>query len=105
MILIGQTKRMKLPLTANATPPVHRYFGRLIPRPRLRVIAIQALCMAIVLFDFLGAVMGLRDFVITCWNHHPLLTIVGMATALVFFASLVEFGIASLRPDLHQIIE
>ena len=49
------------------------------------------------LFDFLGAIMGLSDFVIMIWNHHPLLTIVAMAAAILLFAGAIEFGIESLR--------
>jgi hypothetical protein len=79
-ILIGHTESIKILCTARAGSSDHS--GRSFPLPRPRAIAIQALCMGIVLFDFLGAVMGLGEFVIMTWNHHPLLTIVGMAAAL-----------------------
>jgi len=88
---------MKIPLTANASSSAHHHVRRRIPRLQPRAIAIQALCMSIVLFDLVGAIMGLSDFLIMFWDHHPLLTIVTMAAAILLFAGLVEFGIESLR--------
>jgi hypothetical protein len=55
--------------------------------------------MGIVLFDFLGAVMGLGDFVIAFWNRHPLLAIPTTCAAILLFAALIEYGIARLRAD------
>ena len=97
--LLGQNGCMKILLTANASSSAHHHIGRRIPRLHPRAIAIQALCMGIVLFDFLGAIMGLSDFVITIWNHHPLLTIVTMTAAILSFAGAIELGIESLRAD------
>jgi hypothetical protein len=53
--------------------------------------------MSVALFDFLGAIMGLGDFVTAFWMHHPLLAIVCMPAVILLFAGLVEFGIESLR--------
>jgi hypothetical protein len=58
-----------------------------------RAIAIRALCTSIVLFDFLGAIMGLSDFAIAFWNHHPLLGILCIAAAILIFAALIEIDI------------
>ena len=55
--------------------------------------------MGIVLFDFVGAIMGLGDFVVAFWNDHPLLAIPGTAVAILLFAALIEYGIARLRAD------
>jgi hypothetical protein len=98
-ILIGKIGRMKILLTANVTSSERSDFGRSIPGLQPRAIAIQALLMGIVLFDFLGAIMGLSDFVIAFWNHHPFLAIPSMAAAILLFAALIEFGIGSLRAD------
>jgi hypothetical protein len=98
-ILIDKTERMKVLLTSNATSSERRDFGRSTPRLQPRAIVIQALCMGIVLFDFLGAIMGLNDFVIAFWNHHPFLAIPSMAAAILLFAALIELGIESLRSD------
>jgi hypothetical protein len=97
-IPIGNTKRMKTLLNANASSSKRRHFGRSI-RLQPRAIAIQALCMGIVLFDFLGAIMGFSDFLIAFWNHHPFLAIPSITTAILLFASLIELGIESMRAD------
>jgi hypothetical protein len=86
-------------LTDTATSSERRDLGRSTPCLQPRAIAIQALFMGIVLFDFLGAIMGFRDFVIAFWNHHPFLTVPSMAAAMLLFAALVELGIECLRAD------
>jgi hypothetical protein len=86
-------------LTDTATSSERRDLGRSTPRLQPRAIAIQALFMGIVLFDFLGAIMGLRDFVIAFWNHHPFLAIPSMAAAILLFAALIELGIECMRAD------
>jgi hypothetical protein len=97
-IQIGKTGRMKMLLNAHASSSKRRHFGRSI-RLQPRAIAIQALCMGIVLFDFLGAIMGFSDFVIAFWNHHPFLAVPSIAVAILLFASLIELGIESMRAD------
>jgi hypothetical protein len=84
---------------ANATSADRRDFDRTVMGLRPRTIAIQALCMGIVLLDFLGAIMGLSDFVIAFWNDRPFLAILGAAAAILLFAALIELGIAHLRAD------
>jgi hypothetical protein len=95
---MGKNRRMKI-LTDTAASSERRDFDRLTPGLQPRAVAIQALCMAIVLFDFLGAIMGLSDFVIEFWNHHPLLALLSIPAAILLFAALIELGIESLRAD------
>jgi hypothetical protein len=87
---------MKILITANATSAERGDFEQAaalaVPAPR--AIAIQALCMAIVLFDCVGAIMGLGDIVVVFWSHHPLLAILSMSAAILSFAALIQFGIA-----------
>lgn len=98
-ILIDQTERMKILVTANAISAGDCDFDRPIRRLRPRALAIQALCMGIVLFDFRGAVMGLGDFVIVFRNPDRLVAIISIPAAILVSASLIEFGIESLRAD------
>jgi len=90
---------MNTQITAKATSADRRDFDRSILGLRPRSIAIQALCLGIVLLDFIGAVMGLGDFVIAFWNHHPFLAIPCTAVAILLFAALIEYGITRLRAD------
>jgi hypothetical protein len=96
---------MSIQITADATSADRPDFGRSILGVRPRRIAIQALCMAIVLFDLLGAIMGLSDFVVAFWTHHPFLAILCTAAAILLFAALIEFGIESLRAESTQRLE
>ena len=86
-------------ILASVMSSERRRFGWSIPRPQPRVVAIQALCLGIVLLDFMGAIMGLSDFVMTFWHHHPFLAIPSTAVAILLFAALIELGIARLRAD------
>jgi hypothetical protein len=97
--LIRKTSRMNIQITANATSADRPDFGRSILGVRPRRIAIQALCMAIVLLDLLGAIMGLSDFVVAFWTHHPFLAIPCTAAAILSFAAVIEYGITRLRAD------
>ncbi len=90
---------MNILISANATSSDRCEFGQSSPRVRPRAIVIQALCLGIVLFDGVGAIMGLSEFVIEFWNHHPLLAILSLTAAVLMFAALIEFGISSLRAD------
>jgi hypothetical protein len=94
---------MKTPVIAKSSSADHQDFNRSL-HLQPRAIAIQALCMSIVVFDFAGAVMGLSDIVIVLWGHHPLLAVASMAAAILLFAGVVEYGMASLQAEPAQII-
>ena len=93
---------MKILTSVNTSSAQGRAFGRSILRLEPRAIAMKALFVGIVLFNLLGAIMGLGDFVVAYWNRHPFLTIASIVAAILLFAALIEFGIASLQTGPAQ---
>jgi len=89
---------MKAPITVDAT----LMQPRCISHRQTHAIVTQALCMGIVPFGFPGAIVGLRNFVIAFWNHHPLAAVAGISAAIMLFSTSLDFGTTGLRADPAQ---